>query len=100
MTRTEHLLTQLGEECSEVAQRASKALRFGLREIESGQQYTNAQRIMIEFVDLLAVMALLQTDGHLEVPDEASSSLLIGKKKAKVEQYLKYAKVCGTLTGD
>ena len=29
MTREEHLLTIVAEECAEVAQRATKALRFG-----------------------------------------------------------------------
>jgi hypothetical protein len=34
MNPTEHLLSCLAEECAEVAQRASKSLRFGLSEVQ------------------------------------------------------------------
>jgi hypothetical protein len=37
MTREQHLLTILAEECGEVVQRASKAIRFGLDESQPGQ---------------------------------------------------------------
>jgi hypothetical protein len=37
MTRDEHLMTIAMEECAEVAQRVSKAVRFGMEEIQPGQ---------------------------------------------------------------
>jgi hypothetical protein len=37
MTRQEMLLTIVAEECNETPQRVSKAIRFGLDEIEAGQ---------------------------------------------------------------
>ena len=48
MTREEHLLTIVAEECNEVAQRATKALRFSLEEIEPGQEFSNRERLFQE----------------------------------------------------
>lgn len=50
------LLTILIEECAEVQQRATKALRFGLDEIQPGQPYTNKFRLGSEVGDLLEVL--------------------------------------------
>lgn len=50
------LLTILGEEGAEVIQRASKALRFGIEEVQPGQPYSNAERIGHELGDLIEVM--------------------------------------------
>jgi NTP pyrophosphatase (non-canonical NTP hydrolase) len=58
MTRTEHLLSITAEECAEVAQRVTKAMRFGLTEIQPGQPFTNADRIMAEFNDLQAMIEM------------------------------------------
>jgi hypothetical protein len=95
MTRTEHLLWLLAEECAEVAQRASKAARFGLSEIEPGQTLPNSQRIMYELCDLFAVVDLLGEEGSIAgSPD----SELVAAKRAKVEKFLLYSQECGTLT--
>lgn len=96
MTRTEHLLVLLMEECDEVSQRASKALRFGLGEAQSGQPYTNAERILIEYADLLAVVRMLVADKAFR---DADLSELIEAKKAKVEHWLKYSAQCGMIGG-
>lgn len=90
MNRTEHLLTILAEECAEVAQRSSKALRFGLKEIEPGQSLTNEQRICYELNDLLGVVSML---GLLNIDLES-----IEAKKIKVETFLEYSRKQGTLT--
>jgi hypothetical protein len=42
------LLTILAEECCEVAVRVSKVLRFGLMEVQRGQELTNSQRLARE----------------------------------------------------
>lgn len=98
MTRTEHLLVMLAEECSEVAQRASKALRFGLAEVQPGQELTNAQRIAVELIDLAAVMEMIDEEVNgaaafaVGDPDAA-----LAAKKVKVEKFLRYSAECGTL---
>ena len=101
MTRTDHLLWILAEECMEVAQRISKAARFGLYEIQPGQLLSNEQRIVYEYHDLQAVLEMLVADGRLpsilekNYPDVWARS--VKAKKEKIEKFLKYSKECGTL---
>ena len=97
MTRTEHLLTIAGEECAEVAQRTSKAARFGLKEIQPGQPLDNAERIVQEFTDLVAVLSML---GIVEVDDcnVYVNPVAIWDKRVKVEKYLELSREQGTLS--
>lgn len=97
MTRTEILLTQMAEECNEIAQRVSKAIRFGLLEVQEGQEKTNAARIIQEFRDLQAVMELLEDAGALEKCVWARNVAAIEAKKAKVAAYLEHSRACGVL---
>lgn len=93
MTRLEHLLTILSEECAETAQRASKAIRFGLDEIQPGQDRTNAERLMEEYADLVAVVLMVNRMAKLPaITDEQLEA-----KRMKVEQFLTYSEACGTL---
>lgn len=94
MNRTEHLLTIMAEECNEVAQRISKALRFGLEEKQEGQEFTNAERIEHEMADLLTVRAMLTEGGALREPKNLAERCL--RKLDKVECYLRYSVECGT----
>jgi NTP pyrophosphatase (non-canonical NTP hydrolase) len=87
MTKLEHLLTILAEECSEVAQRVSKALRFGVGEIQPGQPLTNAERIEEEMSDLIGVWNMLRDEG---VVRPLEYLLTVGKKR-KVEKYLAFS---------
>jgi hypothetical protein len=96
MTRTEHLLTILAEECAEVAQRVSKALRFGIDEVEPGQKLTNAERIKIEFVDLFAVWGLL-CRANVVLPLAPLDEPAVQAKQQKVEKFLDYSIDCGSL---
>ena len=94
MNRREHLLTIFGEECNEIAQRVSKALRFSLSEVQPGQELTNEQRVEQEFHDLIAVADMLICEGvkvTLPRPD------VIAAKKAKVEKFLLLSAANGTL---
>ena len=94
MKLQEMLLTLLQEECNEVAQRATKAIRFGIDEIQEGQLHTNAERIIYEFNDLVAVMELL--NGHGLISD-FYDRVAIQEKKKKIAKYLNYSRECGTL---
>lgn len=93
MTNKEHLLTIVAEECAEVHQRCSKALRFGMNEVQVDQPLNNSQRILQEFNDLIAAMELLYGCPVAELIDEVQ----VTDKKRKVEKYLRYAAECGTL---
>lgn len=49
------ILEILIEECGEVIQRATKMLRFGVLEVQPGQDLNNTQRLAMEIGDLLEV---------------------------------------------
>jgi len=94
MNRREHLLNILAEECTEVVGRVSKALRFGLDEVQPGQSLSNRQRIMVEVNDVYAILKMLNDEGVIDpTPDMAA----IDVKVAKVERFLEYSRDCGTL---
>ena len=94
MNRTEHLLACLAEEANEVAQRAMKAQRFGLDEIQPGQSLSNFERLFAEFTDLTAVMGMLQDETNHRA---LVKPLDVDAKQAKVRQYINYAESQGAL---
>lgn len=105
MNRLEHLLTSVGEECNEIGQRASKAARFGLLEVQPGQDLDNLRRMMGEFADLCGAIELLHSEPIMGEDQNARLEYLIAQlrpqidaKKAKLEKYLLYAASVGTLT--
>jgi hypothetical protein len=97
MNKQEHLLTILSEECAEVAQCASKALRFGLKDIKPGTQKQNTERIMEEFYDLVATMEKLQSYNVLPEWGEDRINFHKEAKKSQVEKFLDYSEKVGTL---
>lgn len=97
MTRQEYLLTILSEECAEVIQEISKALRFGLEEIYPEKGITNSERITAELHDIIAVVEMLRNEGCLEREDIIKVLAAIKVKQGKIEEYLRYSKKCGTL---
>lgn len=86
MNRLDHLLWNVAEECAEVAQRASKAARFSLAEIQSGQTYTNAEKLVHEWADLTAVLAMLVAEGHIQIPENFEDLVL--QKRNRFNQFL------------
>ena len=67
MNREEWLLTQLLSECNELAHRVTKALQFGLNDIQEGQEQTNTERLLDEYHDLVGAMFALVSEGV--IPD-------------------------------
>lgn len=98
MNRSEHLLTCLSEECNEVGQRVSKALRFGLTEVQRGQPLNNAERIVDELNDLFAVIAILIEEGILPDFLDGSGEALTDAKRAKINRYMEIARSTGALS--
>jgi hypothetical protein len=98
MTRTEHLLICLAEECAEIIQRVSKAIRFGLQEVQPGQLLTNAQRIVEEVHDFCGVLELLTEDGTFGKLSDQEIQIAIEAKKKKLEKYMQCSRACGALT--
>ncbi|GAF70035.1 unnamed protein product, partial [marine sediment metagenome] len=70
MTRREHLLKILEEECGELAHVTSKAMRFGLGDIKPGGRITNAKEIYLEFVHIIAMIEMLEKENIINPPNE------------------------------
>lgn len=114
MERIEHLLTIAGEECNEIAQRCSKALRFGLTQVQerrddrpeqNPEKLNNKQRIEDEFQDLIAALDMLGIVDVSGIPHPEGTEWVVRididkvrAKQAKVEHYLKMSDELGTLT--
>jgi len=94
MNRQEHLLTILGEECAEVAQSVSKALRFGLKDEHPESRIRPGEGIIHEFNDILALMEMLKEEGMI---DDVIIRGKVDAKKTRTEEYLKYSKEQGRL---
>jgi NTP pyrophosphatase (non-canonical NTP hydrolase) len=95
MNTTEHLLTCLAEECAELQQAISKALRFGLQDRYPGSNTTNAQDIAKESIEVLALIELLQEQGIISKPRGTKD--MVNAKRNRVNEYMKYAKTTGAL---
>lgn len=93
MSTTEYLLSCLIEECAEVIQRATKAQRFGLHEVQPEQSLTNEARLRIEVADVMAVLELLADEG---VNLEPLNDMVIAKIN-KVSKYMNYSRELGVL---
>ena len=87
MNRKEHLLTILGEECSELHKETCKILRFGLTA-------KNGDNLQAEFNEILALVRMIADEGIVLYKHEH----LISAKIEKVEKYLLESKELGTLT--
>lgn len=96
MKLSEYLLMCLTEECGEVSQRASKAGRFGINEVQPGQNLTNDTRLEIELSDLAGIVELLIETGVIAI-DPFTDRARIDAKKAKVAEYMEYSARVGCL---
>lgn len=94
MNAQEYLLTALSEELIESAHRVSKALRFGLTEVQPGQSLNNSQRIDLEINDIYAVLDILEERG---INLGSYNPALVEAKKAKVRKYMEYSREAGAL---
>lgn len=84
------LMVVFMEELAETAQRISKAIRFGLDEVQPGQPDSNLVRLCAEFGDAYAVYALLLTSlpeakAHAAV---AAWTVAFDAKAAKLDRFL------------
>lgn len=95
MTEQEHLLTITSEECVETSQRCSKAIRFGMDEIEPGQELRNDERILVEFNDLVGALEMLFNAPIRDLIDP----MKVIQKKLKIDKYMKYSESIGTIKG-
>lgn len=74
----------MAEEASEVAQIALKTQQFGFNEVYPGQPLTNKERVHLELNDLIAVVAMLNTEFDFGFSPDEEQGLA---KKNKVNKY-------------
>jgi len=92
MTNEQYLLTLLAEECAEVGQRATKAIRFGLEDPKGAQPgfSSNKERLIEEINDLLVVVEMLFGENYVDKTQQ-------NNKKEKIQKYTQLSKELGQL---
>lgn len=90
MTLKENLLETVSEECAEISQAVSKALRFG-------RTHENVYDIMYEFYQLCAVVEMCQAECILPFLVSEDKDLIMSEKKRKVRMYQNVSRELGTL---
>lgn len=83
------LLTILIEECAEVAQRATKMLRFGVEEIQPDQSFSNQERLSDEVGDLQCMIAKCTDEGLMSKTRIRDAHR---KKWSKLKKYMQTSK--------
>lgn len=97
MNVSEHLLSCLAEECAEVIQAVTKALRFGPNGEYPENGVNNIAMIVAELSDVAAVLELLEEYSVMKVEYHRP---WIERKKLRVKDFMEYAKHNqGALTG-
>lgn len=85
MKEIEYLLTALTEECAEVSQEASKAIRYGILNSNPRTSIRNDAKLMSEYHDIVAVMELLQERGHM-APFQLNTAMINAKKEKLITE--------------
>ncbi|MDR1939064.1 MAG: hypothetical protein LBQ73_11295 [Tannerellaceae bacterium] len=89
MNKTDYLLITLAEECGEVIQAVSKALRFGLDDHAPDSLESNAERIVKELSDLKGVEIMLIDEGVIR----SGNTKDVFAKIDKVEKWMMHSKL-------
>ena len=79
------LLEILAEECAEVIQRVTKALRFGIEEVQPGQPDSNSRRIGLELGDVMETVDKLRSARVLDGRDIQDGMI---RKSAQLAKFL------------
>ena len=88
MNRIENELITAMEECAEIQKEISKALRFGLNNHHPDQpDFSNAENIILEYIQLKAVIEKLQADQVLPTYDVYTEKALKMEKLNKMMRY-------------
>lgn len=98
MTKTDHLLVILMEECAEVQHACAKALRFGLDDVRPIGQETNREAIRREAHELIAVLEMCEHEGIFGVLEDEKAERICLEKQSRIEQFLSYSRERRRLT--
>ena len=87
--KTKNLLIVAMEECSEIIQACSKAIRFGLdaHHPNKDKSVTHASEILVEYYQLQAIIEKLQKDGNMPYFNSDFIKRIKRGKLRKMEKY-------------
>ncbi|MBM7688840.1 hypothetical protein BCR24_04730 [Enterococcus ureilyticus] len=98
MRKNEYLTLVAMEECAEIQQALSKAIRFGFDDHHpSRADETNEEQLLTEFYQLTAMIEELQNQGIIESFIREKIAEVKQNKIKKVYQYMDYSKKQGLL---
>lgn len=98
MRKNEYLTLVAMEECAEIQQALSKAIRFGVDDHHpSRADETNEEQLLTEFYQLTAMIEELQNQGIIESFTREKIAEVKQNKIKKVYQYMDYSKKQGLL---
>lgn len=96
MTKNQHLLVKVSEECAEISQVACKAIIFGPKNHAPGDYDTdNANDIITEYYQLTAIIEMLQEEKVLPIYDEEKINDIKSDKKSRIKSWMKYSDKLG-----
>lgn len=100
MKQYENILVTVSEECAEIQQAVSKALRFGLENHHPNTpEITNADDIIHEFYQLYALIDHLQGYGFLPTLTDEDIKNILSDKIKQVAIWQKVSYDAGILKG-
>ena len=97
MTKLQHLLLKLGEECCEVAKEASKCSQFGMNESAAAHEADNKARLHAELNDVFGIITMLNVDHDFGFDFDAEAGT---EKIKKVILYRQYSIDLGLVEGE
>lgn len=93
MNELEYLLTCVSEEAVEISQRCTKAMRFGIDEVQPGQAFTNEERLWSKVTDLQGTLEkLIELRGGGNISREN-----VDAKKIRIDHFMRYSRSLGCL---
>lgn len=99
INKEKYLLVKIQEECAEVSQRAAKAIRFGLKETQKGQDKNNLERLKDEILDLLAAFMVFEVEAGIILHDLEFDIYqdVMRLKIERINKYMDYSREIGEL---
>lgn len=98
MKKNEYLALVAMEECAEIQQALSKAIRFGFDDHHpSRTDETNEEQMLTEFYQLTAMIEELQKQGIIEGFTQEKIDQVKQDKIEKVYKYMEYSKGKGLM---
>ena len=97
MNKEQMLLTLLSEECAEVAQLASKSIRFGLDSCDPTTGKSNMSALHQELIDIIAVVQYLNYEYNFRFDFDNIDWKAVAAKKERIDKYMKYSVDLGRL---